>query len=143
MATEGCCGGCGGCGCGGCGGCGCGGDCGGGCGTDGVYSERVCSCKLTRMQLSKNGPVQVHWSLWAGLTSRKLPTPVHPEGRFQATPKQKPQTQPQGEEKDCGVTPPHSLSFGGRDEQSFPSPRRWMSWIQSDMRRNNLNVSSW
>ena len=30
-----------------------------------------------------------------------------------------------------GAPPPHHLlSFGGREAQSFPSPRRWMPWIQ-------------
>ena len=36
---------------------------GGGGGADGVYSEPVSSCKLTRTQLIKNGPVPVQWSL--------------------------------------------------------------------------------
>ena len=58
----------------------------------------------------------------AGLSSRH-PYACASESRFQAFPVQN-LTQPQVEEKDCKAR-----------RQSFPSPRSWMPWIRSDMRR--------
>ena len=108
---------------------------GGGGGADGVYSERVCSCGLTHMQLIKKQAGASALVPSAGLTSRNPSTPVPCEGRFQAS-QCKPHPTPSGE-KDCEVRPPHPPLLRRRrgGAQSFPSPRRWMPWIPNIMRR--------
>ena len=76
----------------------------GGC-ADVMYSERVWSCKLTRMQLIKWAGASAPTPS-AGLTSRQSPTPLPPKAGS-GRPWCKHLTQPQVAEKDCEARHPH------------------------------------
>ena len=111
-----------------------GGGCGGG-GADVWLFAHVCPCVYAACNESKMGQCQCAGPF--GWTDQpETPYACSLRRQVPGVPGAK-LTQPQGEEKDSEARPPHPPhSFGGRGAQSFPSPRRWMPWIRSEMRND-------
>ena len=89
---------------------------------------------------NKNAPVPSAPAPSAGLTSRAKSLRLFPPKAGSRRPQSKPHTKAM--KKIARLAHLTLLSFGGRGAQSFPSPRRWMPRIRSEMRNNTWTCLS-